>query len=107
MPYVIIPKSGQDCCDFCAAQPVVKVYACRNFIVPGTKDAVFVHESIGGWAACEHCARFVDKKRWLKLTGRAARRFVKLHKLPSYEFADVREQFRQIHKLFKKNMIPE
>ena len=106
MPYIIIPKPGQDCCDFCAAQPVVKVYACWNFIVPGTKDAVFAHESIGGWAACEHCARFVDKKRWLKLTGRAARRFVKLHKLPSYEFADVREQFRQIHKLFKKNMIP-
>ena len=107
MPYIIIPKPGQDCCDFCAAQPVVKIYACWNFTIPGTKDAVFAHESIGGWAACADCSRFVDKRKWTKLTGRAVRRFLKLHNLPSYEAADLREQFREIHKLFKKNMIPE
>ena len=52
MPYIIIPKPGQECCDFCAAKPVVKIYACWNFTIPGTKDAVFAQESIGGWAAC-------------------------------------------------------
>ena len=105
MPYIIIPKPGQDCCDFCAAQPVVKVYACWNFIVPGTKDAVFVHESIGGWAACSHCSQFVDKGKWRQLTDRATRRFMKLYNMPSYEYADLREQFRAIHLEFKRHMI--
>ena len=105
MPYIIIPKPGQDRCDFCAAQPVVKVYACRNFVVPGTKDAVFAHESIGSWAACTHCSRFIDKGKWSQLTNRATRRFLKLYNMPSYERVDLREQFRAIHKLFKKHMI--
>ena len=107
MPYIIIPKPGQECCDFCAAKPVVKIYACWNFTVPGTKDTVFTHESIGGWAACADCSRFVDKGKWSQLTDRATRRFMKLYKMPSYEYADLREQFRAIQKTFKKNMIPE
>lgn len=83
----------------------MNVYACRNFIVPGTKDTVFAHESIGGWAACTHCSRFIDKGKCRQLTDRAVRRFIKLYNMPSYEYADLREQFRAVHHEFKKHMI--
>lgn len=107
MNYILVPKPGQDVCDFCAASPVVKVYACHNFIVPGTKHLVFAHQSIGGWAACTHCSYLIDKGKWRQLTDRAVRRFIKEHGLPSYEYADLREQFRLIHYEFKKHMILE
>jgi hypothetical protein len=44
-----------------------KVYSCRNFVVPWTKHAVFAHESIGGWAACQKCAEMIDGIRWADL----------------------------------------
>jgi hypothetical protein len=44
----IEPYPGRDCCDFCTAEPVHRLYACRNFI--WLRHAMFAHESIGAKA---------------------------------------------------------
>jgi len=51
--FAIQPLPGREMCDFCGTSPTARLYACRNFVVPRTKHAVFQHESIGAWAACE------------------------------------------------------
>ena len=56
---------GRECCDFCTAEPTHRLYACRNFM--WLKHAMFAHESIGAWAACEECARLVDGGKWSEL----------------------------------------
>ncbi len=70
---------GREVCDFCSSSPTSRLYACRNFIIPRTKHAVFQHESIGAWAACDRCAVLIDAGHWSQLTDRAFRRFCKRH----------------------------
>jgi hypothetical protein len=98
---------GREMCDFCSASPTARLYACRNFIVPRTKHAVFQHESIGAWAVCDRCAVLIDAGHWSQLTDRAFRRFARIYGVPRSEWADVREQLAEIHQLFKEHMIKE
>ena len=105
--FVVQPLRGREMCDFCCTSPTARLYACRNFIVPRTKHAVFQHESIGAWAACDRCAVLIDAGHWSQLTDRAFRRFRKKHGVSRYEEFEVREQFREIHQLFKEHMIKE
>jgi hypothetical protein len=103
----IQPLPGREMCDFCGTSPTSRFYACRNFIVPRTKHAVFQHESIGAWAACDRCAVLIDAGHWSQLTDRAFRRFCKKHGVSRYEEFQVREQLAEIHQLFKEHMIKE
>jgi hypothetical protein len=105
--FTIDAPSGREVCDFCSSSPTSRLFACRNFIIPRTKSAVFRHESIGAWAACDRCAVLIDAGHWAQLTDRAFRRFRKKHGVPRYEELEVREQFREIHQLFKEHMIKE
>jgi len=68
---------------------------------------VFQHESVGGWVACGKCAELIDRGRWAELTDRAFTNFLKKHCVPRYSHFDVREQFREIHQLFKENLVKE
>jgi len=105
--FVLDAPPGREVCDFCSSSPTSRLYACRNFIIPRTKHAVFQHESIGAWAACDRCALLINAGDWSQLTGRAFRRFRKKYGVPRYEEFEVREQFREIHQLFKEHMIKE
>lgn len=98
---------GREMCDFCSASPTARLYACRNFIVPRTKHAVFQHESIGAWSACDRCAVLIDAGRWSLLTDRALRRFANRYCVPKDEWREVREQLGEIHQLFKEHMIKD
>lgn len=102
-----IIRLGLEVCDFCNSSPVVKIYACHNFLVPGTKHAVFAQGSLGAWASCSHCSYLVDKRKWSRLTDRSTKMFMRKHGTPSYEYSDLREQFRLIHYEFKKHLIRE
>ena len=75
------------------------------FVVPRTKHAVFQHESIGAWSACDRCAVLIDAGRWSLLTDRALRRFANRYCVPKDEWREVREQLAEIHQLFKEHMI--
>jgi hypothetical protein len=99
------PPPGREVCDFCTAEPTHRLYACRNFI--WLKRAMFAHESIGAWAACEECARFVDEGMWSELTERALAQFRRIQGYSAYEEPYFRERFREIHQLFQQNMITE
>jgi len=105
--FVVDATPGREVCDFCSSSPTSRLYACRSFIIPRTKHAVFQHESIGAWAACDRCAVLIDAGHWSQLTDRAFRRFRKKYGVPRYEEFEVREQFREIHQLFKEHMIKE
>jgi hypothetical protein len=105
--FVFEPPPGREICDFCATSATGRLYACRNFVVPRTKHAVFQHESIGAWAACDRCAMLIDAGRWSQLTDRAVRRFIKKYGVPKDEWFKVREQLAEIHQLFKEHMITE
>ncbi len=106
--FAIQPLPGREMCDFCCgASPTARLYACRNFVVPRTKNAVFQHESIGAWAACDRCALLIDAGHWSQLADRAVRRFMKRCDVPKGQWSEVREQLVEIHQLFKEHMIRE
>jgi hypothetical protein len=105
--FTISPFPGRESCDFCSERPPTQIYACKNFLVPRTKTATFEHESIGAWAACSKCAELIDGGRWTELTDRAFTNFLKQHCVPRYSHFDVREQFREIHQLFRENLVKE
>ncbi|HEX3742217.1 MAG TPA: hypothetical protein VHV29_21140 [Terriglobales bacterium] len=95
-------------CDFCNAQPVFKVYSCRNFLVPWTKTWVYQHESVGGWAACRKCAELIDAGHWSELSNRAFVKFAKAHGgIPRYEEFTLKQRFRDLHRLFREHLIRE
>lgn len=103
----LVPQGGDEC-DFCSLSPVFKVYSCANFLVPWTKHMVFQHESVGGWAACRHCAELIDANRWSDLSDRSFRRFVKRHgPVARHDEFALKSQFRELHKLFREHMIRE
>jgi hypothetical protein len=101
----IEPLAGRECCDFCTAEPVHRLYSCRNFT--WLKHAMFAHESIGACAACEECARLVDGGKWSELTERALAQFKRIHGYSAREEPFFRERFGEIHQLFKQNMVME
>jgi hypothetical protein len=105
--FTISPFPGREACDFCSERPTTQIYPCKNFVVPRFKTSVFQHESIGGWAACSKCAELIDAGRWAELTDRAFTNFLKQHCIPRYAHFDVREQFREIHQLFRENLVKE
>lgn len=98
---------GREMCDFCSASPTTRLYACHNFVIPSTKHAVFQHESIGAWAACDRCAALIDAGHWTELTDRAVRRFMRTYGLLPDEKSAVREQLAEIHNLFREHMIKD
>lgn len=105
--FVFGPQPGREICDFCATSATGRLYACRNFVVPRTKHAVFQHESIGAWSACDRCAVLIDAGRWSQLTDRALRRFARIYGVPRSERVAMREQLSEIHQLFREHMIRE
>jgi hypothetical protein len=105
--FVVQPLPGREMCDFCCTSPTARLYACWNFVVPRTKHAVFQHESIGAWSACDRCAALIDAGRWSLLIDRALRRFMRKYGVPQREQNEVREQLAEIHQLFKEHMIKE
>lgn len=102
---VIVSEPGREVCDFCTAEPTHRFYACRNFM--WMKRTMCTHESRGSWAACETCAELVDAGRWPELTERALAQFKKIHGYSRHEERYFREEFREIHQLFKEHMIKE
>ena len=105
--FTLEPLPGREICDFCSEAPTTQIYACKNFLIPRTKTALFQHESVGAWAACEICAELIEGGRWSELTNRALTNFVKQHRVPPYAQFDVREQFREIHQLFREHLVKE
>lgn len=105
--FTILRFPGRKTCDFCSECPTTHIYPCKNFVVPRFGTSVFQHESIGGWAACSKCAELIDAGRRAELTDRAFTNFLKQHCVPRYAHFDVREQFREIHQLFKENLVKE
>jgi hypothetical protein len=53
------------------------------------------------------CAELIDAGRWAELTDRALTNFIKQRGVPRYAQFDVREQFREIHQLFRENLVKE
>jgi hypothetical protein len=100
------PEPGRECCDFCCLESVHKVFACKNFVIPDMGPA-FAHESIGAWAACEECARLIDKGCWSELTERALVQFQRLHGYTPEEEPFFRNKFHEIHLLYSQHMIKE
>lgn len=105
--FVMEPPAGRELCDFCSASPTTRLFACRNFVIPRTKYAVFQQESVGAWAACDPCGLLIDAGHWSQLTDRALRRFMRIHGLSQSEEPEVRTQLAEIHQLFREHMIKE
>jgi hypothetical protein len=101
----IVPKPGGECCDFCTAEPIQKLYRCGNFL--WQRQSIFPHGSVGEWAACRECAELIDNEKWNSVTERSLRYFLRKHTVPRYDFPILREQFREIHELFRQHRLSE
>jgi hypothetical protein len=100
------PEPGRECCDFCCVESVHKVFTSTNFVIPDLGPVVG-QESIGAWAACEECARLIDKGCWSELTERAIGQFKKIEGFTRDEEPFFRSKFHEIHLLFSQHMIKE
>ncbi len=100
-----VPKSSGEYCDFCTDQPIQELYSCRNFM--WQKQSIFPHGSMGAWAACRKCAQLNDTEEWNSLTERSLRHFLRKHTVPGSAMPILREQFREIHELFRQHRIHE
>lgn len=92
----LVPMGG-NACDFCNMCPSVKVYPCGNFELHGL--TVFKNGS-GAFAACEHCAAFIDAERRSSLAERGFQKFMKHHSVPRVNAIAVRVQFADLVRLF-------
>lgn len=95
----LVPQGG-NACDFCNTCPAVKLYSCGNFELHGLP--VFRNGS-GAFAACEHCAAFIDTEKWSSLAERAFQKFMKHHSVPRVNTIEVRVQFADLVGLFVAN----
>lgn len=95
----VVPQGGT-ACDFCNTCPAVQVYPCGNFELHGLP--VF-RNGDGAFAACEHCADFIDAELWSSLAERAFQKFMKHHSVPRVNAIAVRVQFADLLRLFAAN----
>src|SRR5437764_15086966 len=96
-PCASLISMGGNACDFCNTCPAIKVYPCGNFELHGL--TVFRNGS-GAFAACEHCAAFIDAEKWSSLAERAFQKFMKHHSVPRHSAIAVRVQFADLVRLF-------
>lgn len=105
MTLVPCANLGGDHCDFCQSSPVFTIYPCSNFVVNGLP--VFLERATGTWATSQKCAELVDSERWVELTERAYRKFLKRHGASRQEMLTVRLQFEEVTRLFAAHMLKE
>lgn len=98
----VVSRGGKEC-DFCTLGPIVKAYACRNFMWSGLP--IFANEVGGRWTACQACAFLVDGGDWSGLTDRAARAFIRRHQVPRADQDVVRAQLAGIHEGFARHRL--
>lgn len=99
----VVPVLSGEYCDFCAAEKIVKLYRCKNFVFNNT--SVFRND-FGTWGACRTCAMLIDAERWSELTERSFVKFAKRHgPISRYDAIGLRQQFRTIHQLFREHKI--
>ena len=46
--YILKPLLGTEVCDFCAASPTVRLYACKNFLIPPVTSNVKLEKILPG-----------------------------------------------------------
>lgn len=66
-------------CDFCSMTPVYAAYDAPDFKCNPFSTDQLTQMSVGQWAACDICAKLVDKRDWEMLSRRAATMFVMFH----------------------------
>lgn len=96
-PYASLVPIGGNACDFCNQCPAARLYPCGNFELNGL--SVFTNGR-GAFAACEHCAAFINAERWSSLAERAFQKFMKHHAVPRHSTIAVRIQFADLVRLF-------
>jgi hypothetical protein len=96
---------SKEICDFCVQASLVKAYACSPFVY--LKGTPMEHWSCDHWAACQDCACLIDAGKWGALADRAARAFVRQHRLPQTEIVPVRQQMNNLYSAFRQHLIPE
>ena len=99
-----VPLGGEHC-DFCRGPSIFKVYRCSNFECCGRP--VFASAPTGSWACCRTCSELVDGNRWNRLTQRALRKFLRVHRVPRQEVPTLLAQFIEIHRLFAEHLLKE
>ena len=87
-------------CDFCCGDdPIYHSYQAEDFII--NKEADWVSESKGAWAACKACYDFIEADNWKGLLNRSVASFKKQY---GVEPPDLRYSLSVIHNLFRQHM---
>jgi hypothetical protein len=105
---VVISRDEKELvCDFCSARPVYASHAAYDFIVPWTKQTEFVHESKGGWAACQACDALIEAEDWKGLAQRSAEQFFAHFPAPTQmmSFKRFKQEMYELHQIFRRSRI--
>jgi hypothetical protein len=78
VPIPAPPGWDEGRCDFCSAEPPRFELPVRDFRLPQLDP----HMSLGGWAACEPCARLIEANRWNELERRAVAAYERRNGIP-------------------------
>ena len=88
-------------CDFCSAPNPRWKYPARSFI--GYEACGVAGESVGDWAACEVCHRFISSGDRVGLTERSVVTFIELQPALVAVRAEVTAELTVLHERFFEN----
>lgn len=95
---------GGNHCDFCGANYVARLYACRNFEWGGRP--VFTRpETLGRWAACSECAHLVEAIKWGRLHVRVMQEVARRKGITPVELALLAADLRLLHAAIREHMV--
>lgn len=80
-------------CDFCNEPDPVWVYPAHDILMVPTDDEEPVHQSVGGWAACDTCSTLIERRDTDGLLVRALGRAHELGLPTEKVLPDLRELF--------------
>ena len=90
---------GQPVCDFCSDPEVAVVYPADDAVIQvvAAPEGVYLHESLGAWAACRPCHDLIEVGDRGALALRAAHRLAAQHGLLAAEVPAVTAHIRRVH----------
>lgn len=97
------PHDWRGECDFCSTGRPEWVLPTRGFTLPDMEHAPDDHMSAGDWAACDECARLIERNQWSRLVERAVTAQISRH--PDMEVIrdDLSTRLGRMYRLIRKN----
>lgn len=97
------PEDWRGECDFCSDTNPAFILPTRGFKMPGLDVLPDDHMSAGDWAACDTCAKLIERDQWNRLVQRAVD--AQIGRTPGMQFLrdDLTTRLGRMYRVIRKN----